>query len=149
MPVMRGDKIKVEYIGTLDNGEIFDSTEQSDHPLKFVVGTGVFLDAFEEAVIGMEINDEKEIRLKPVNAYGEYNPNLVDTMSLDSIPTDKKLSPGMLLVFMKENGEEIPARIIEITDSEATLDMNHPLSGIALNFKIKVLEIISKSKNLK
>ena len=149
MPVMRGDKIKVDYIGTLENGEIFDSTEQLGHPLKFVVGSGIFLDTFEEAVIGMEIGEEKDIHLEPAKAYGEYNPNLIDTMSIDSIPTDKKLSPGMLLVFMKENGEEIPAKIIEITGSEATLDMNHPLSGIALNFKIKVLEIITKSKNLK
>jgi FKBP-type peptidyl-prolyl cis-trans isomerase 2 len=144
MPVKRGDKIKVDYTGTLNDGTIFDSTKRTGQPLKFVVGEGLFLDAFENAVIGMEIGEEKHVEIEPINAYGEYNPNLVDEMSLESIPTDKEIFPGMLLIFSGERGEEVPARIIKKTDSEVTLDLNHPLSGIALNFKIKVLEIISK-----
>ncbi|MHA2305254.1 MAG: FKBP-type peptidyl-prolyl cis-trans isomerase [Candidatus Hodarchaeales archaeon] len=146
MPVSRGDKIKVDYVGTLDDGTIFDSTKETGQPLKFIVGAGLFLDAFENSVIGMEIGEEKTIHLPPEEAYGKYNPNLIDTVSISSIPIKKDLHPGMLLVFCRDNGEEVPARIIELNDNEVELDMNHPLSGISLNYSIIVIDIISQRK---
>jgi FKBP-type peptidyl-prolyl cis-trans isomerase 2 len=141
LPVSRGDKIKVDYVGTLDDGTIFDSTKETGQPLKFIVGAGLFLDAFENSVIGMEIGEEKTIHLPPEEAYGKYNPNLIDTVSISSIPIKK-----MLLVFCRDNGEEVPARIIELNDNEVELDMNHPLSGISLNYSITVIDIISQRK---
>jgi len=38
------------------------------------------------------------------------------------------------------DGQQMPAKITDITDETVTLDMNHPLAGKALNFEIKVVE---------
>ncbi len=146
MPVSRGDKIKVDYVGTLDDGTVFDSTKETGSPLKFIVGAGLFLDAFENSVVEMEIGEEKTIHLSPEEAYGKYDPSLTKTVSISSIPTEKDLHLDMLLVFCKDNGEEVPAKIIEINDYEVKLDMNHPLAGISLNYKITVINIISQRK---
>ena len=58
MPIKNGDKIKVEYEGTLDDGTVFDSSESHDGPLEFEVGAEQIIPAFENAVIGMENGEE-------------------------------------------------------------------------------------------
>ena len=76
MPVKNGDKIKVEYQGTLDDGTLFDSSESHGGPLEIEIGAGQIIPGFENAVIGMEKGEEKEIKLQPQEAYGEHNPDL-------------------------------------------------------------------------
>ncbi|MFX0149675.1 MAG: peptidylprolyl isomerase [Candidatus Hodarchaeota archaeon] len=141
MPVKLGDKIKIEYEGTLNDGIVFDSTDKHGFPLKFTVGNGQFLDGFENAVLGMEIGEEKTINLSPAEAYGEYNPDLIKVVRRDNIPTDKDLIVDMLLILNTPDGKQYPAKIIHIIEDKITLDLNHPLAGIALNFKIKLLAI--------
>jgi len=79
MVVKKGDKVKVEYEGTLNDGTVFDSWENHDELLQFVVGEGQVIKGFEDALVGMEIGDEKEIKLKPSEAYGEHNPEMIQT----------------------------------------------------------------------
>src|SRR3989338_8043124 len=74
--VKQGDTIKVEYTGTFDNGTIFDTSEGRE-PLEFVAGAGQVIQGFDKATTGMKIGQEKEIRLQPSDAYGEYDPQLV------------------------------------------------------------------------
>ena len=57
-----GDKVSIEYTGTFDNGEVFDSNVHGDHshPLEFVVGSGMVIPGFDKAVTGMKKNEEKK-----------------------------------------------------------------------------------------
>jgi FKBP-type peptidyl-prolyl cis-trans isomerase 2 len=141
MPVKKGDKIKVEYTGTFDDGTVFDSSEKHGKPLEFEVGAGQIIKGFDEALIGMETDQEKDIHLEPANAYGDPNPDLVKKVPKEQLPKDQELKPGMVLVMALPNGMQIPAKITDINDTEATLDLNHPMAGKTLNFKIKVVEI--------
>jgi len=61
--VKKGDKVKVEYVGKLEDGTVFDSSEIQKAPLEFVVGEGQLIKGFEQAIIGMKIGDEKEIKI--------------------------------------------------------------------------------------
>ena len=69
MPVQKGDHVRVEYEGFLDDGRIFDSTEQHGFPLKLTIGAGVFLEAFECALIGMEVEEETGKQEVTVKVY--------------------------------------------------------------------------------
>jgi len=141
MPVKKGDKVKVEYEGKLDDGTVFDSSERHSKPLEFEVGAGKVLPKFENALIGMEKGEEKEIKLEPAEAYGDTNPQLIKEIPRDRLPTDKEIKPGMMLAIGLPDGRQVPARIIEVGDKEVTLDLNHPLAGKNLNFKIKIVDI--------
>ncbi|MBW2977534.1 peptidylprolyl isomerase [Candidatus Woesearchaeota archaeon] len=144
MPVKEGDKVKVEYEGKLDDGTVFDSSEKhGGKPLEFQIGSKQVIPGFEKALIGMEKGEEKEIKLKPAEAYGDPNPELVKKIPKDKLPTDKELKPGMMLSIGLPTGQQIPARITEIGDKEVTIDLNHPLAGKNLNFKLKVVDISS------
>ncbi|MDG6244293.1 MAG: peptidylprolyl isomerase [Methanolobus sp.] len=140
MPIKDGDTIKIDYTGTLDDGNVFDSSANHDQPLEFTVGAGQVIPGFEEAVRGMEAGEEKTFRIEPEEAYGEHNPALTQTVPRSLIQCDMELEEGMMLMVGTAEGQQMPARISEISDENVTLDMNHPLAGKALTFNIKVVE---------
>jgi len=141
MTVKKGDKIKIEYTGTLEDGTVFDSSEKHGQPLEFEVGSGMVIPGFDNAVMGMEKDEEKEVTIQPADAYGEPNPQLVKDIPKDQLPPEAK--EGAMLMMQLPNGAKMPAKITKMTEENATLDLNHPLAGKVLKFKIKVVDISS------
>lgn len=141
MPVKNGDKVKVEYEGKLDDGTVFDSSEKCGEPLEFEVGSGQIIPGFEEAIMGMENGEEKEFKLESSDAYGSRNPQLIQKVPKNQLPPE--VMPGMMLMVGLPNGVQVPVKITEVTDEWVTIDMNHPLAGENLNFKIKIVDISS------
>lgn len=139
MPVQKGNKVKVHYKGTLENGEEFDNSEKHGHPLEFEAGAGMMIKGFDEAVIGMEKDEEKNITLDPEEAYGQVNEKLIQKIPKSQLPPDQEPKVGMVLGLRLPDGNQIPAKITEVTENDVTLDLNHPLAGKKLNFWIKVV----------
>ena len=140
MPVKKGDKVKVEYKGTLDDGAVFDTSE-GKAPIEFEVGAKKVIPGFDNAVVGMEKGEEKEVKIKPEEAYGILRPDLVKKIPRTVLPKDQEPKPGMMLMMTTPDGKQFPTRLTEVTDKEVTLDLNHPLAGKTLNFKIKLVDI--------
>ena len=141
MAIKNGDKVKVEYEGSFDDGTVFDSSEKCGEPLEFEVGAGQIIPGFEDAVVGMEKGDEKEIKLPPEDAYGDPNPQLIQKIPKEQLPD--QVMEGMVWVMGLPNGVQIPVKVVEVTESEVTIDLNHPLAGKTLNFKIKIVDVSS------
>ena len=141
MAVKLGDTIKVEYEGKLDDGIIFDSSTHGDHshPLEFEVGSHQIISGFENAVICMKEGEEKSVKIGFKEAYGEYKPELIKKITKDQLPPNVK--KGMTLAFCLPNGLQILVKVMNVDETGAELDMNHPLAGKNLNFKIKVVSI--------
>jgi len=140
LSVKDGDTIKIDYTGKLDDGSVFDSSEKHGEPLEFTVGEGQVISGFEEAVRGMEEGEEKEFRIEPSEAYGEYNESLSQQVPKDAIQANMDIQEGMMILVRTPDGREMPAKVTKMGDEEITLDMNHPLAGKALNFNIKIVE---------
>lgn len=140
MAIKKGDGVKVEYTGTLDDGTVFDSSEKHGKPLEFEAGAGQLIKGFDDAVIGMKKGEEKTIRIEPNEAYGELREDLVKKVLKEQLPKEQEPKEGMVLIVSLPNGHQIPAVIIEADEKDVTVDLNHPLAGKALNFKIKVVE---------
>ncbi len=140
MPIKEGYHVKVEYTGTLEDGSVFDSTEEQGSPLEFQVGANQVIDGFEKAIIAMDLDEEKEINLKPADAYGERQDDMVKDIPKENMPADE-LEEGMALMATLPTGMQVPVTVVKITDDHVKIDLNHPLAGKALNFKLKVVEI--------
>ena len=140
MPIKKGDKVKVDYTGTLEDGTIFDTSE-GKQPLEFEAGSGQLIKGFDNGVIGMEKGEEKEIKIEKDEAYGDLNPELLKKIPRDKLPPEQEPKPGMMLAMATPDGKQIPAKITEVDDKEITIDLNHPLAGKTLIFKIKVVDI--------
>jgi len=141
--VKKGDKIRVEYEGFLEDGTVFDSSTSKGSPLEFEVGSGVLFKKFEEAFIGMNIGEEKEVIIYPEDAYGEHKPEFLREISRDFFPSDQDIQPGMFFMMVMQDGRKIPVKISSISGDAVTIDLNHPLAGKTLIFKVKVIEIVT------
>ena len=143
MTIQNGSKVKIEYEGKLEDGQVFDTSKHGDHhhPLEFTVGEKKVIPGFEKGLMGLENGAEKEIVLEPNEAYGERNEMMVQKIPKDKIPEDIKPEKGMVLALKSPDGRQIPVPVVDVSDSEVTLDMNHPLAGKKLIFNIKVVDV--------
>jgi FKBP-type peptidyl-prolyl cis-trans isomerase 2 len=140
MKVKKGDIVKVEYKGTLNDGTVFDSSERHGKPIEFKVGAGEVIPGFDDAVVGMENGEEKQVKLKPAEAYGEPDPHLIKEIPKDKIPKEEEVKKGSLLVASLPDGERVTLHVVDVKEDCIAIDMNHPLAGQELNFMIKVVE---------
>jgi len=138
-----GDKVKIEYTGTLEDGTIFDSSADHGNPLEFEVGSGQVIKGFDDAILGMKEGEEKQFSIEPADAYGEHDPTLVQKVPREIFPQDAELVPGLLFEAGLPTGEKVPATITDVQGGIVSVDLNHPLAGKKLNFKIKVSVITS------
>ena len=138
MPIEKGNKVKIHYTGTLEDGTVFDSSEGRD-PLEFEVGSKQVIPGFDEALVGMEKDEEKEITLPPERAYGQPKDALVREVPRSKLPKEPEPKVGMQLLMTAPTGQQIPVTIKKVTDKDVTIDLNPPLAGKTLKFKIKVV----------
>ena len=143
MTIKKGDKIKVEYTGTFEDGKVFDSTTHGDHthPIEFEVGAKQLIKGFDDAVVGMAVNEEKSIKVTPEEAYGERREELSTEIPRDKLPKEPEPKVGMALMMNSPEGQQFPAVRKSVNEEKIIVDLNHPLAGKTLNFKIKIVEI--------
>lgn len=141
MTVKEGSKIKVEYKGSFDDGTVFDSSAKHGKPLELTIGSKQVIKGFEEGLMGMKVGEEKKISLEPKEAYGDYNPQLIQKIPREHLPKEQEPKTGMMLLMGTSDGMQVPVKITEVTDKDVSIDMNHPMVGKKLNFKLKVVEI--------
>lgn len=163
-----GDKVKVHYTGTLEDGSVFDSSEVSpeqanehscgcsskkdiaqgcgcdghvSEPMEFIIGAGQLIPKFEAAVIGLEPGQIVTITIPADDAYGQRAEEMVAVIERSEIPADINPEPGHQMEVILEDGSPLPVLVTEVTDSTITLDGNHPLAGLDLTFAIRLVEI--------
>lgn len=135
-----GDTVRINYTGTLKNGDQFDSSEGRD-PLEFVVGSGQIIRGLDAAIPGMAVGDTKTVHVLCVDAYGARNPDARQAIPRSDIPADIPLEPGTQLQMQTPRGQVVPVTVAEVTDEEVTLDANHSLAGEDLTFAIEIMGI--------
>ena len=138
--VQKGDKVAIHYVGTLDDGEQFDSSRERGEPISFTVGGGMMIPGFDNGVMDMKVGDTKTLKCAPADAYGEVNPANVMKVPkqevMDAVGEEYTVVGSKLMV-----GQGMTATISEISDTECTLDCNHPLAGKTLNFDIELMSL--------
>lgn len=140
--VKENDSVTVIYDGAVQNGEIFESSDDTG-PLQFTLGTQSVIPLFEEAVLGMAIDETKAVTVPPTDAYGDRVEALVQDIDR-SVFKGKDLQPGMTLSMdMEKDGKthKVPATVTAISDETVTVDFNHPLAGQTLVYTLTLKEI--------
>ena len=138
--VKQGDTVKVHYTGKLLDGSVFDSSEGRD-PLEFTVGAGQMIAGFDKGVVGMALDEQKEITIPPEEAYGIYDPEKIIEVPNDEFPEDLTLEVGMQISASQPDGIPVQFTVKEIGEQNVTLDGNHFLAGKDLIFSVTLVSI--------
>jgi peptidylprolyl isomerase len=138
-----GDTVKVLYVGTYDNGSVFDSSElHGGDPLQFAIGSGQYLPDFEQTIIGMSVNEIKDVHISSDNAYGPYYDDMVVTVNWSSFEEGFVPEVGEQIYMQNSLGQTYEGLVLNTSEEGVTIDFNHPLAGMDLNFRITLVEIV-------
>ena len=138
--VENGQFVSVHYTGTLQDGEVFDTSE-GRHPLEVQIGAGQIISGFEKALIGMALNEKKNLTLDPEDAYGQRDDSLTHSFPREDVPAEINPEVGQTVALSSPEGRQVPAIITEVNDEKVVVDLNHPLAGLTLTFDIEVVGI--------
>jgi peptidylprolyl isomerase len=133
-----GDTVRVHYRGKLKDGSEFDDSFDRE-PLQFTIGKGQIIPGFEEAVMGMNPGDSKTTELPVEKAFGPYREDMVTVVDKSQF-AQWELEPtvGERVPIPQSDGPPIDVTVTGVTESEVTLDANHPLAGEDLTFDIEL-----------
>ena len=132
--------ISIEY--TLKDA---NSNEQLDTnvgaaPLEFIVGKGQIIPGLESKVKDMNVNDEADVLVQAVDAYGEIKEEAIQTLPREQF-AGIEIAEGMSLYGTGEQGETVQVTVKSFTEEEVIIDYNHPMAGKTLMFSVSVLAI--------
>ena len=141
MPAAVQDNMEIgmEYTLTVD-GAVVDSTEGKD-PFRYVHGRQQVIPGLERQLAGLHVGDAAEVTVAPEEGYGPVDPVAFIEIPKAQLPEDVAPEVGMVLRGVNPDGQNFSARIRELKGENVVLDLNHPLAGKTLTFKVKILTI--------
>jgi len=139
-----GNTVIVQYVGTLDNGRIFDSTTDEE-PLRFTIGNNQVFPALEQAVIGMAEGEVRNIVVVAADAFGPRLEENIIRIERSRFPAEKEIRIGQKLGIQFAGGQERVMLVTDVDQSLVTLDGNHPLAGFDLTFALRLDCIVAPS----
>lgn len=162
----KGDKVIINYTGTLEDGSVFDTTIKETGccdddecgcdddgcdddgcgcetgPMELTIGAEEFFSQVEEALVGMAPGEKKTVTIPAVDAFGEYDEEEVFSISREQLTGDIVPEIGMELELTGDDDEPVEVTVVEVTDETLTVDANHPLAGEDITYEIELMEIL-------
>ena len=137
--VKDGATVSFDYTLKGADGKLIESSK-GKQPLKYVHGQRRMIPGLEKALTGMKVGDQKNVTVKPEEAYGPVNKAAFQEVPKEKVPADG-LKVGAVLMAKSPEGQAIPMRVYEIKEKTVVMDMNHPMAGKTLVFDVKVVDI--------
>lgn len=135
-----GDTIALHYSLSAGDGTELMNTF-ADDPVTIKLGEGEIEANLESCLIDLEVGRRYVFNLEPEQAFGLSNPEQVMDVPLDAFD-DLELEIGSLVEFALPDGETLAGQIKSANKEFATVDFNHPLSGCAVVFEVKIMDIL-------
>ncbi len=122
-----------------NDGKLLDASEDGE-PMAYLHGAQNIVPGLEKAMTDRKVGDKFDVKVSAEEGYGERVDG--DTVvNRSAFPEDAELEAGMSIVAEGPNGEMFPLWVAKVDGEDITLDPNHPLAGVELNFSVEVAEI--------
>ncbi len=137
--------VSVNYTLTDDAGKVLDSSDGSK-PMVYLHGAGNIIPGLENALAGKGKGDTLKVRIEPADAYGEVIPDRIKNIERAAFEGVESVEPGMVFEAKAPDGTTQQIMVVKVDGDTVTIDTNHPLAGIPLNFDISVLSVREATK---
>ena len=139
MQIADAKVVQIHYTLSSQAGETLDSSRGGD-PLQYLHGAGNIIPRLEQALTGKSTGDRLAVAIAPVDGYGERNDDLVHEVPRTAFEDLDQVKPGMRLVASGPAGENV-VTVAKVEKEVVTVDANHPLAGVTLNFDVEVVNV--------
>ena len=147
MSLLIGEKsvVSVHYKLSDDSGKVLDSSEGRD-PLAYLHGAGNIVPGLEKALTGKIAGDSLQVKVEPAEGYGEINPEGLKVIEKSAFEGVESVEAGMAFEAKAPDGTAQQIIVKKVEGEEVTIDMNHPLAGVTLNFDITIVSVREATK---
>lgn len=139
MQISKNKVVTIDYKLRDDQGQMLDSSEKEE-PLVYLHGTGNMVPGLENALEGKATGDAFNVAVPAAEGFGERDESLVWVLPRKRFKDIRGLKPGLQMELSTKDGD-VQARVTRVQAEEVTLDGNHPLAGVALQFDVLVLDV--------
>lgn len=141
MQIDKDKVVTINYKLTDPEGQVLDSSEGRD-PLAYLHGRGNIIAGLESALEGKNPGEQVQVTIEPAQGYGEKDDTLVQQVPRSKFEGVDKVEPGMQFTAQTQMGPRVISVVDVDQDSEqVTIDANHPLAGVTLNFDVDIVEV--------
>jgi FKBP-type peptidyl-prolyl cis-trans isomerase SlyD len=132
--------VSITYTLTNDDSTVLDSTEESG-PMDYLLGAENIISGLEDGLDGKKVGDKLKVRVDPEDGYGEVFTELMQVVDIAAFEGVESVEEGMQFESETDEGELEIVTIKSIDGDEVTIDANHPLAGVTLNFDVEIVGV--------
>ena len=140
MLISRDKVVRFDYTLTDDSAEVLDSSEGGE-PLTYLHGSGSIIPGLESALEGKRAGESLSVRIAAVDAYGERDEDLVQSVPREMFEDSDSIQVGMQFQSGDPDGETRIVTVVDADTASITVDGNHPLAGVPLNFAVTIVDV--------
>lgn len=142
MSLLIGDKLVVSmhYTLTDNEGNVLDSSEGAE-PLTYLHGAGNIIPGLEKALVGKVEGDTQQVTVQPAEGYGEVMSELMQTVDKAAFQGVESVEVGMSFEAQTSDGSVQHIVVSKVDGDQVTVDANHPLAGVVLNFDVEIVSV--------
>ena len=144
MKIAENAVVVIDYKLTDNDGEVIDSSEGAG-PLAYLHGAGNIIPGLEAALLDKVAGDDVTASIEPVDAYGERQEDMKQEVPKELFGGIDNIEVGMQFQSDTDQGP-VMVTVVSIGDEMITVDGNHPLAGVHLNFDVTIREVREASK---
>jgi FKBP-type peptidyl-prolyl cis-trans isomerase SlyD len=131
--------VTLNYTLTDNDGNVIDQSQDSS--FAYLHGANNIIPGLENALAGKSAGDSLSVSIEPAQGYGERDPSKTQAVPRNMFPADTDIEVGMQFHAQGPNGEMVVVTVVAAEADTVTVDGNHPLAGIQLNFAVEVMDV--------
>jgi len=132
--------VTIDYLIRSDENDLYPKSGQPEE-LSFCLGWGLMPGPLEEAMVGMTLNEQKTVRLSPLQAFGELDDDLILEVPRQDFDPDMNPEPGDVFETTDEEGHPVYFVVKTLGPETVVIDFNHPMAGKEVEFAITLKEV--------
>ncbi len=140
MQIQDNAVVSIHYTLTNEAGDTIDSSEGAE-PLAYLHGAANIIPGLENALLGKTVGDKLNVQVSPEDGYGEHVAELVQQVPQEMFQGVDQVEIGMEFHAESNTGQPIAVTVTEVKEGMVTIDANHPLAGVTLNFDVEIVEV--------
>jgi FKBP-type peptidyl-prolyl cis-trans isomerase SlyD len=138
MQIGKEKVVSIHYTLRDNSGTVLDSSE-GQSPLLYIQGIGNLIPGMEEGLEGKVKGDKVQIKVTPEKGYGVRDEKMIQKVPRSAFG-GQEVKKGMQFQAGTNNGQQV-VTVTDVGLDSITVDGNHPLAGVELNFAVEVLDV--------